>query len=200
MTEQINPQELSDRLSLIEGMIAEGRRHTQNCGWAFVLWGVVYYVAIAWSGWGHSAWAWPVTVVAGVAATIAVAYSKSGDRPRTTLDRAVGSIWIGTGISMFVLFFVLGASGRLTDQRLFAALACAMLGTANGASAILLRWKVQLACAIVWWAAVVGTSLGTETESLVMFLVAIFVCQIAFGIYGTIAQSRKNHPRVPVHA
>ena len=45
-------QELKDRLSLIENMIAEGRRTTSSWGWVFVLWGVAYYVAIAWSTWG----------------------------------------------------------------------------------------------------------------------------------------------------
>lgn len=200
MTDQINEHELNDRLNLIESMIAEGRRRTENWGWAFALWGVVYYVAITWSAWSHNGWAWPVTVLVGVAATIAVASSKSGDHPKTTLGRATGSIWIGTGISMFVLFFALGVSGRLTDQHLFAAVASAMLGMANGASAILLRWKVQLACAIVWWAAAAGASFGSDSQSLVVFLVAIFLCQIVFGIYGSIAQARKNNPRVPAHA
>ena len=200
MTDQINEQELNERLKLVESMIAEGRRYTQNWGWAFVLWGIVYYAAIIWSTWGHSPWAWPVTVVIGVVATIAVGSSRAGDHPRTTLGRAVGSIWVGTGISMFVLFFALGACGRLTDQHLFAAVASSMLGMANGASAILLRWKVQLGCAIVWWAAAVGTSFGSDTQGLAVFLVAIFLCQIVFGIYGTIAQARKSSPRVPAHA
>jgi hypothetical protein len=198
MSQEIPEQELHDRLNLIEAMIAEGRRQTENWGWVFVLWGLVYYAALAWSAWGHNVWAWPVTIVIGIGVTMAIAWSKASHQPSTTLGRALGSIWIATGVSMFVLFFVLGASGRLADPRLFAALSCAMLGIANGASAILLRWKAQLACAVVWWAAVVGTSLGTETESLVIFLAAIFVCQIAFGIYGVMAHTRKN--RIPAHA
>jgi len=200
MTDQINDQELNDRLRLIENMIAEGRRHTQNWGWAFVLWGIDYYAAIAWSAWGHSAWAWPVTIVVGVAITIAFASSRAAGHPVTTLGRAIGSIWIATGVSMFVLFFALGASGRLTDGHVFAAVASAMLGMANGASAILLRWKAQFACAIVWWAAAVATNFTSDTGSLAVFLAAIFLCQIVFGIYGTIAQGRKNNPRVPAHA
>jgi hypothetical protein len=200
MSDHSNKQELSDRLSLIESMIAEGRRDTQNWGWAFVLWGVVYYVAIVWSAWGHSALAWPVTVVAGVVATIAFAFSSSGDHPRTTPGRAVGSIWIATGVSMFVLFFALGASGRLRDQHVFIAVVCAMLGMANGASAILLRWKAQLACAVVWWVAAAGTTFGSDNQGRITFLAAIFLCQIVFGIYCTIAQGRKSKPRIPAHA
>ena len=51
MPDHTTEQELNDRLALIERMIAEGRRTTESWGWTFVLWGVVYYVAIAWSAW-----------------------------------------------------------------------------------------------------------------------------------------------------
>ena len=49
--------ELKDRLRLIESMIAEGRRSTESWGWTFVLWGVAYYVALAWSILGRGHWA-----------------------------------------------------------------------------------------------------------------------------------------------
>ena len=39
----VEEQELKDRLSLIESMIAEGRRTTESWGWTFVLWGVAYF-------------------------------------------------------------------------------------------------------------------------------------------------------------
>ena len=49
--------ELTERLELIESMIAEGRRSTTRWGWSIVLWGVAFYVAIAWSSgdvwWSH---------------------------------------------------------------------------------------------------------------------------------------------------
>ena len=47
MADQITERDLKDRLRLIESMIAEGRRTTENWGWTFVLWGVAYYIAIA---------------------------------------------------------------------------------------------------------------------------------------------------------
>ena len=52
MTANAEELELKDRLSLIETMIAEGRRTTESWGWTFVLWGVAYYVAIAWDSLG----------------------------------------------------------------------------------------------------------------------------------------------------
>ena len=200
MHEHTTEHELRERLSLIESMIAEGRRKTESWGWTFVLWGVVYYAAIAWSAWDRSPWAWPVTILIGVIATAIAVSSKTGNHPETTLGRAIGSIWIALGISMFLLFLALGLSGRLTDQHVFLAAISAILGMANGASALILRWKVQFACAVVWWAAAVVSCFGSDTQSTIVFLVAIFLCQIVFGIYGVIAgvQRRKRHR--PIHA
>src|SRR5579864_1643757 len=200
MQDHTTEQELKDRLSLIESMIAEGRRNTESWGWTFVLWGVAYYLAIAWSAWGHSGWAWPVTISIGVIVTIVVASLKTGNHPGTTLGRAIGSIWLALGISMFLLFLALGLSGRLTDQHLFVAVISAILGMANGASALILRWKEQFACAVVWWAAAVATCFGTDAQSMIVFLVAIFLCQIAFGIYGAIADALGRKRRGPIHA
>jgi len=181
-------------------MIAEGRRYTESWGWTFVLWGVVYYLAIAWSVWGHSAWAWPVTISVGVVVTVVLAFSKASNHPGTTLGRAIGSLWIALGVSMFLLFLALGLSGRLTDQHLFVAVISAMLGMANGASALMLRWKAQLACALVWWVAAATTCFGTDAESMIVFLVAIFFCQIVFGIYGVVAKAQERKGRGPIHA
>jgi hypothetical protein len=193
-------QELRDRLSLIESMIAEGRRTTESWGWTFILWGVVYYLAFAWSAWDHSTWAWPVTVFVAVIVTAVIGRFKAGHHPTSKLGRAIGSIWIALGISMFLLFMALGISGRLTDQHLFVAVLSAMLGMGNGASALILRWNVQFACAVVWWVAAVATCFGTVTESTVAFLVATFLCQIVFGIYGMIAEAQQRKRRGPIHA
>lgn len=203
MQDHVTEQELKDRLILIENMIAEGRRTTESWGWVFVLWGVAYYAAIAWSAWGQSAWAWPVTMVAAAIVTLVIASLKAGKHPETTLGRAIGSIWIALGVSMLLLFLALGLSGRL-DQRVFIPVVSAILGMANGASGLLLRWKIQFACAIVWWAAAVASCFGTEVWSMIVFLVAIFLCQIVFGLYGLIADVQKHKRRQtqdrPAHA
>ena len=200
MQDHITEQELKERLSLIESMIAEGRRNTESWGWTFVLWGAAYYLALAWSAWGHSVWAWPAIILIAVIATVVVASMKVGNNPRTTLGRAIGSIWIALGISMFLLFLALGLSGRLTDQHLFVAVISAILGMANGASALILRWKVQLACAVVWWVAAVATCFGSAAQSMIVFLAAIFLCQIVFGIYCVIAEAQERKRRGPIHA
>jgi hypothetical protein len=202
MNTNAEEQELKDRLSLIETMIAEGRRTTESWGWTFVLWGVAYYVAIAWATWGRSALAWPVTMIAACALTGAIASRQVRNQPKTTVGRAIASVWIAMGISMFVLFPSLGFSGRLVDQagqNTFIAVIAAMLGTANATSSMILKWRVQFACAVVWWAAAVTSCFGTVTQSEIAFLTAIFFCQIAFGIYGMIAEARR-YRQGAVHA
>lgn len=196
---QTNEEELKNRLSLIENMIAEGRREMESWGWAFLLWGVAYYLAIAWSAWGKSTWAWPATVTVALVITISLASRKSGKHPDTTIGRAIGAIWIALATSMFLLFLALGISSRLTDLHVFVAIASAMLGMANGASALVLRWRVQFACAVVWWMAAIASCFGSTAQSLIVFLIAIFLCQIVFGVYAMIVEAqRKRHS--PIHA
>ena len=200
MPDDTTEQELKERLCIIESMIAEGRRNTESWGWIFILWGVAFYVAFAASAWAHSVWAWPASMVIALIVTFAAVTFKVADHPKITLGRAIGSIWIALGISMFLLFLALGLTGRLTDQHLFVAVMSAILGMANGASALILRWKVQLASAAVWWVTAVATCFGTDTESTIVFLAAIFLCQIVFGIYGMIAEGQERKRRGPLHA
>src|ERR1700690_672255 len=100
MQDEMNERELKERLSLIENMIAEGRRRTESWGWTFILWGVAYYVAIGWSTWGHSSIAWPVTMIAAALLTGVVGSRTSRNNPETTLGRAMMAIWAGMGISI----------------------------------------------------------------------------------------------------
>jgi len=193
-------QELTERLELIESMIAEGRRSTAKWAWTIVLWGVAFYVAIAWSTglfggpiWGQHYMAWPVTMVGTWLLNVALLrrMHRSAKAPMTTVGRAVMSIWTAMGISMFALLLPLGLSGR-ADQQVCVAVVATLLGTANAASGILLKWPAQFGCAVVWWLASAASLFGTVTQSTIAFLVAIFLCQIAFGIYATILESREQ--------
>lgn len=201
MSDPMVQQELNERLKLIEGMMAEGRRTTERSSWIFVLWGVAYAVALGWSAWGSDPnLAWPVTMAAAVVLTVVLAATRHKNHPGTTLGRAIGSLWMALGISMFLLFMALGASGRLTDTHVFIALACGFLGMANGASGLLLKWKKQFACAVGWWTASVAACFGSEKQAMVIFLAAIFLCLIVFGIYGMMREARVRRQRGATHA
>lgn len=200
MLDHSTEQELMDRLSIIENMITEGRRTTESWGWTFLLWGVVFYVAFAWSTWGHGAWAWPITVCVGVVLTILIASLKSRRAAKSALGKTVVAIWIALTVSFCVLLPALSASGRLADPHVFMAVVSAILGLANGASAMILRWNVQFACAVLWWIAAVTTCFGSDAQSAIVFLGAVFLCQIVFGIYGMIAGAQQRKGRDLAHA
>ena len=191
MTDSIEEKELKDRLSLIEAMIAEGRQTTESWGWTFVLWGVAYYVAIAWATWGHSNYAWPVTMIATALLTAIVASRQGSRQPETTMGRAIGGVWIAVGVSLFVFCMCSSIAGRIDTQTFISAVA-AMLGTANAASSIILKWKAQFAAALVWWITAAASPFGTTSQSSIVFLVAIFLCQIVFGIYMMLSESREK--------
>jgi hypothetical protein len=193
MTPNAEEMELKDRLSLIESMIAEGRRTTGSWAWTFVFWGVAYYVAIAWTAVYRWPWAWLVTMAGAWLLCMIIIRQKQKNRPEqqpgTTIGRAIFSIWVAMGVSMALLLPALGFSGRF-NQNLFVAVVAAMMGVANGASGMIIRWKAQIASAIVWWMATVAACFGTENQSTLVFLVAIFLCQIVFGVYAMIFESR----------
>ncbi|HVC47137.1 MAG TPA: hypothetical protein VND90_07800 [Terracidiphilus sp.] len=207
MREEMSGQDLKERFALIETMIAEGRRSTESWGWVFVLWGVAYLVAIAWSSWGagqlggsllsgtHSDVAWPVTMFAAAALTLVIGLRRGRRKTGTLLGRAVTSVWAGIGISMLVVFPALGFSGRL-EVHSFVALVAAMLGAANAGSALILRWKMQLGCAVVWWAAAAVACFGTAGQASMIFLAAVFVCQIVFGVYTMMREARRARGEV----
>ena len=192
-------KDLTERVRLIETMMAEGRRKTENWGWTFVLWGVAYYVATAWATWGKSNWAWPVTMIAAGVITGVVASRMSHGQAETTMGRAIGAIWASVGCTIFVLLMSLAYSGRY-DTHVFVAIIGAMLGVANAASGIILKWRMQFACALVWLASAVIACFSSDNVTSVDFLAATFVGLIVFGVYAMICESRRRRQSGVAHA
>ena len=83
-TEQNGKDELLARLEVMETMMKEGRKLTDNHGWAFVLWGVAYLVAIGWTAMsGNGNVAWPVTMAAAGILSVVIGSSRGRYHPRT---------------------------------------------------------------------------------------------------------------------
>jgi len=57
---------------------------------------------------------------------------------------------------------------------------------------MIIRWKAQIASAIVWWVAAVAACFGSDDQATVVFLVAIFLCQIVFGGYAMLWEARMR--------
>jgi hypothetical protein len=180
-------------------MIAEGRRKQESWGWTFVLWGIAYYAAFFWAWLGNFVYAWPITMIAaGILTSIGFARPRHRS-PETTMGRAIASIWIASGVSMFILFDAMGFGLHLSDARVFFAAASAMIGLANAACSLTLRWKAEFLCAIVWWAAAVIACFCSQVTAVAAFLTAIFLCQIVFGAYMMVLESRQRR-QVARHA
>lgn len=199
MHDDMSARDLKERLDLIQSMIAEGRRSTESWGWVFVLWGVAYYVAILSGAMIKNPLVWPVTMISACVLTGIGISVKPRDQPGTKIGHAIGSIWMAAGISMFLVFLSLGTSGRI-DQHIMVAVLGAMLGSTNAASAMILRWKMQFACAVVWWACAVFACFGKGSQITIAFLASIFFCQIVFGIYAMMLDSRRRREHGVIHA
>ncbi len=199
MTANMGNQELQERLNLIESMIAEGRRKQESWGWIFVLWGVAYYIAFFWSWLGRFAYAWPVTIVAAAVVTMLTSRRRRSRYPSTTMSRAIGSIWTAMGLSMFIVLCALGYSGRYSNGHAMIAVFAGMVGLANAACSLTLRWKAQFYCALLWWAAAVAACYCSDAVLLPVFLGAIFFGQIVFGGGMMIAEFRQRS-RSAAHA
>lgn len=184
--------ELRDRLDLIESMLAAGRRQTESWGWTFLLWGIAYYVAIAVNHLSHSRWSWPVTMISAGILTFLISMRIRRSKPGTIMGRVICAIWISLGISMFVLLLSLAQNHMLYARSSFA-IVCTLLAMANAISGMTLKWTMQIACAAVWWLAAVVVCFSNELQSFVVFLAAIFFCQIVFGIYAMICDAKRRN-------
>ena len=190
--------ELVERLDLMQRMIDQGRQSTQRWGWTFLTWGVAYYVAIAWSVYGQTWFAWPVTMIAASIFTGVRASRGKRNQPNTTIGRALSAVWVVTGIALFVVLMSAGMSGR-ADLHMAVTIAGALLAVANGISSFILRWKLQFVCALAWLATAVSACFTNDIATEVISLAAIFLCQIVFGAYMMVLESRRRG-RGAVHA
>lgn len=191
MSTQPNLNELNDRLRLIESMISEGRRKTGRYGWNFLLWGIAYYVAIGWFMLTHSGLAWPVTMVTAALLTTAIGSRQAGKDPRTTTGRILGALWTAGGIALFVFAFCAAYSGHASSQMLIAGVEV-ILGLINLASGFILRWWTQQLCGCLWTGFAAASFFLSEQTVGLLFLAAIFVCNILFGLYLMMMEMRSG--------
>jgi hypothetical protein len=191
----MNERDISERIALIESMMQAGRKSTEYWGWNFLLWGIAYFIAVAWSSLlphgGGPTLAWPVTMIFAVLLTTAIARQRARRSPRTEKSRALQAIWTAMGIGIFVFAFPVAFSGHLQAQSFMAAIEV-MLGVAHVASGSFLRWPLQIVVGALWWAAAIASCFVNGNGIAYVFLAATFVCNIGFGIYLMIRESRDK--------
>jgi hypothetical protein len=160
-----------------------------------VLWGIAYLVAVAWSSYlpraGGPLLAWPVTMIFAVLLTIAIARRRTHNQPRTEKSRALQAIWTAMGCGIFIFAFPVAFSGHWQAQSFMAAIEV-MLGIAQVASGTFLRWTAQVVVGMLWWVAAIASCFVDTRGVAYSFLAATFVCNICFGIYLMIRESRDK--------
>jgi hypothetical protein len=191
----MNERDISERIALIESMMQAGRKSTEYWGWNFLLWGIAYFVAVAWSsllpGAGGPLLAWPITMIFAVLLTVGIARRRTRNKPRTEKSRALQAIWTAMGLGIFVFAFPVAWSGHFQGQSFMAAIEV-MLGIAHVASGSFLRWPLQIVVGALWWAAAIASCFVSGNGIAYVFLAATFVCNIVFGIYLMIRESRDK--------
>jgi hypothetical protein len=200
----MDEREIGERIALIESMMQAGRKSTEYWGWNFLLWGIAYLVAVAWSSLlpqaGGRMLAWPVTMVFAVLLTIAIARRRMRNKPRTEKSRGIQAIWMAVGSGIFVFAFPVAYSGHFQAQAFMAAIEV-MLGIAHVGSGIFLRWPTQVVVGALWWAAAIASCFVEGNGVAYVFLAATLMCNIGFGIYLMIRESRdKARARAVLHA
>jgi hypothetical protein len=198
-----NRDELVQRLALMEAMIAEGRQTTARCGWIFVLWGLVDMtgMALEWMHPGH-AWTWPLVLTTGMV----IQFAGFGLRRRAgnecgvnTQSRAISAIWgmMGTTLILycFTAIFTHQAGGRGYLASIFMT-----IGLAHAASAIILRWPVQGAAALLFWMGGIACFFLSSNWFLAIFCVEMLFGMVLFGLYGMYLDRRTPPSAVARHA
>ncbi len=192
---QESQNELLSRIDLIESMVLEGRRKFEYWGWSQVLWGSAYLIAIGWAYWsGSPNVAWPVTMIAAAVIMIVVSSRKKRVLPATASSRSIRAIWTVVGSALFLFCFSVGISGHFESHTFLAAVEV-LLGVANLASAMILRWRTQLVVGIVWWVAAVATCFVRLAWVLPILVAATLICMIGFGLYLMYCDRRDRRRR-----
>ena len=199
--------DLLQRVALMEAMIAEGRCTTTRCGWIFVLWGLVDLAPIAWqlaepdSRW-VSRWCWPICLAVGLALTV-LGRSIQERRKHCTpgmQSRSVWAVWSIMGAAI-TLYFVAAMIKHLGWQYSFEAGILMMIAMAHGISAVILRWRVQGAVAVIWGLGSFATFFSRSwRDETAIFVFELVVGMILFGLYAMWLDRRDQAGRASNHA
>jgi hypothetical protein len=150
---------------------------------------------VAWSSFlpqaGGRALAWPITMIFTALLTVAIAKRRTAHKPRTDRSRFIQAVWTTVGCGIFVFAFPVAYSGHMEAHGFIAGIET-LLGVAHIASGAMLRWKTQMAVGGIWWAAAVASCVVSQMGIAIVFLAATLVCNIAFGVYLMVRESRDK--------
>ncbi len=183
------------QLELIEQMILEGRRTTERWGWSFVVWGVGHSAALLWSELAGAPWAWGVCMsTCGLVMAVASAVRRKNREKRPAQSRALGAIWeaFAWSLGVAIVAAVVGGSRGYFENGVFYAQFFGLMGAANYASAVILRWPLQRILGIAWWGAALAALLAPPERVPWIFLGMAVVGEIGFGAWLMVRERREE--------
>jgi hypothetical protein len=121
-------------------------------------------------------------IACGVLTVIGSRRMHAREGAETYVSRALGAIWFSCGISISVLAFIGNPKGTFTASSFLAAF-FALMGFANFASGLVLRWRLQQSLGILWWAAAAVAMLAPDKFLGWTFVGMNVVGEILFGLY-----------------
>lgn len=180
-------KELSEEesLKIIEGMIGLAKEKINNSGFHFILWGILVilasisqYVMIEQGVVKNSFWGWIISV--GIGVPIAIVYEmrrKNKTTTRTKFDHIYGYLWMGFGITLFVVIYV-SVLNRISPTGPILAL----VGLATFLSGIIQKFTPLIIGAVLFWAAACICPELDMKNQLLLNAVTIFIGYIIPGI------------------
>jgi len=190
--------ELLQRIALVETMIAEGRRSTARCGWIFVLWGLVDIAGVGWEKvQSNFDWIWPITLATGLAIQFLVMALRGGAGTvgrRSVQNRNIAAVWSMMGLTV-ILYVFAGLFQHKAWQISYIVAILMFVGMAHAISALILRWPVQGAVAVLWWAGGIGMYFIGGDYFLAIFVAEMFFGMVLFGLYAMWLDGRERQGR-----
>jgi hypothetical protein len=114
----------------------------------------------------------------------------------TARSRSIDAVWSAFGKALLLYVVVAGLSHHLRDPSYDAAVLF-FLGSAHAVSAKILRWGVQGAVAVLWFAAGAAAFFVTPKVAVAIFVAATVLGLVCFGLYAMALERRveagENH-------
>jgi hypothetical protein len=153
--------------------------------------------------WEHpnSPWNWPIVISIGMVLQfvgVGLRRRAGHDCHVNTQSRALSAIWGMMGVTLMLYCFTAIFTHKLDGPDYIAAIFMT-IGLAHAASAIILRWPVQGAVAVLWWAGGLACFFLSGIWYLVIFGVEMFFGMILFGLYAMMLE-RNQTTQVTRHA
>ncbi len=123
--------------------------------------------------------------------TVAIALRTARSSPSTTAGRSIGALWMAGGIALFVYGFCVANTWQGSVPVLVGGVEV-ILGLINLASGLILCWQLQQFCGYLWTAFAAVSFFVPERIAGYLFLAAIFLCNILFGLILMISETRTR--------